>query len=100
MAHPVPLQSFLGGLCIPVPVHALALLNGNVFGISGFLHRAVMGNVEGAAGVVGLILGGILVAAIDGGKVPSSLSLPLSQIALSGLLVGLGTKVIRPALWL
>ncbi|KAF6763946.1 hypothetical protein DFP72DRAFT_1136997 [Ephemerocybe angulata] len=85
MAHPVPLQSFLGGLSIPIPVHALTLLNGNVFGISGFIHRAVKGNVEGAAGAVGLVLGGMLP------RLP--LPLPLSRIALSGLLVGLGTKL-------
>lgn len=83
---------FLGGLSIPIPVHALTLLNGNVFGISGFIHRAVKGNVEGAAGALGLVLGGMLVAQLDG-KAPAALALPLSQIALSGLLVGLGTKL-------
>ncbi|KAJ3543104.1 hypothetical protein NMY22_g3262 [Coprinellus aureogranulatus] len=93
MAHPVPTQAFLGGLSIPFAVHSLALLNGNVFGISGFLHRAVKGSVEGAAGVVGLVLGGMVVAAVDGGVVPTSLSLPLSHIAASGFLVGLGTKL-------
>ncbi|TEB26652.1 DUF395-domain-containing protein [Coprinellus micaceus] len=93
MSHPVPLQSFLGGLTIPLPVHALTLLNGNVFGISGFLHRAVKGNVEGAAGVAGLVLGGMLVAAIDGGVAPTSLPLPIIHVAISGFLVGLGTKL-------
>lgn len=92
MAHPVPLQSFLGGLSIPIPVHALTLLNGNVFGISGFCHRAVKGNVEGMAGVAGLVLGGSLVALIEG-KAPAALSVPIAQVALSGFLVGLGTKV-------
>lgn len=95
MSHPVPLQSFLGGLTIPLPVHALTLLNGNVFGISGFLHRAVKGNVEGAAGVAGLVLGGMLIAAIDGGVAPASLPLPIFHVACSGFLVGLGTKVMR-----
>lgn len=94
MSHPAPLQSFLGGLAIPIPVHALALLNGNVFGISGFIHRAVKGSVEGAAGAVGLVLGGMLVAQLDG-QAPPALTYSLSKIALSGFLVGLGTKVSR-----
>ncbi|KAJ2934939.1 hypothetical protein H1R20_g2173, partial [Candolleomyces eurysporus] len=85
-------ESFLGGLTIPIPVHALTLLNGNVFGISGFCHRAVKGNVEGVAGAAGLVLGGSLIALIDG-KAPAALALPLAQVAASGFLVGLGTKL-------
>ena len=95
MSHPTPVQSFLGGLGVPIPVHILTLLNGNVFGISGMIHRAVKGNVEGAAGVVGLILGGMLVAGIDGQAPTSLASLPICHTAFAGFLVGLGTKVCR-----
>ncbi|EFI28343.1 hypothetical protein CC1G_13873 [Coprinopsis cinerea okayama7 len=92
MSHPTPLRSFIGGLSLPVPVHALMLLNGNVFGISGFIHRAAKGSVEAAAGVAGLVLGGMMLATLDG-EAPPALVPPISQVALSGVLVGLGTKL-------
>ena len=89
---PAPLQSLLGGFGISLAVHELLVLNGNVFGISGFLHRAIHGNREGLAGVTGLVLSGILVAALEG-KGPTPLNNTLPQVLLSGCLVGLGTKV-------
>ncbi|CAA7271535.1 unnamed protein product [Cyclocybe aegerita] len=92
MAHPTPLRSFLGGLGIPVAAHELLVLNGNVFGISGFVHRGIRGSIEGLAGVAGLVLSGAVVANLEGnGPVPLSLSLP--KVLLSGFLVGLGTKL-------
>lgn len=95
MSHPTPLRSLLGGLTLPIPVHSLLLLNGNVFGISGFVHRAATGSFEGAAGVVGLGLGGLLVSMLDKAA-PDALPLSLPQVAVAGFLVGLGTKVPVP----
>jgi len=92
MASPTPLQSFIGGLAIPVAAHELLLLNGNVFGISGFIHKAVKGSIEGLAGAAGLVMGGFIISKLEGGG-PSLLSLPFSYTMLSGFLVGLGTKV-------
>jgi len=89
---PAPLQSLLGGFGISLAVHELLVLNGNTFGISGFLHRAIRGNLEGLAGVVGLVLSGILVATVEG-KGPAPLNNSLPQVLLAGCLVGLGTKV-------
>lgn len=89
-----PFQSFLGGLGLSLPVHALLLLNGNVFGISGFLHRAFLGSKEAMASAAGLLLGGIFVGIIEGaGPQPFPLTFP--RLILSGLLVGAGTKVIK-----
>ncbi|KAL1682451.1 hypothetical protein EV122DRAFT_203379, partial [Schizophyllum commune] len=87
-----PLQSFLGGVGLVLPAHALLLLNGKVFGISGFMHRCLRGDKEAAAGVAGLIAGGAVVGLIDRAG-PSPITLPLSLVALSGGLVGLGTKL-------
>ncbi|KAJ6547688.1 hypothetical protein B0H19DRAFT_1266591 [Mycena capillaripes] len=87
-----PLQSFLGGLGLSLPVHALLLLNGNVFGISGFIHRAVRGGREAMASVAGLLLGGLFVALTEGTG-PQPLPLPSLHLILSGLLVGVGTKM-------
>ncbi|KAL1718237.1 hypothetical protein EV715DRAFT_201456, partial [Schizophyllum commune] len=87
-----PLQSFLGGIGLVLPAHALLVLNGKVFGISGFMHRCLRGDKEAAAGVAGLIAGGAVVGLIDRAG-PSPITLPLSLVALSGGLVGLGTKL-------
>ncbi|KAN0140993.1 hypothetical protein V8E53_001437 [Lactarius tabidus] len=87
-----PLQSFLGGVCVAFPVHALLSFNNNTFGISGFIHGAARGRLEDAMSVLGLILGGVVVAVIEGDKptVGDSSAIPL---ILSGLLVGAGTKM-------
>lgn len=88
-----PLHSFLGGLGLSLPVHALLLLNGNVFGISGFLHRAVRGSKEAMASALGLLLGGVFVGLTErAGPQPFPLSFP--RLIISGLLVGVGTKVL------
>lgn len=95
MSSPTPLQSFLGGLGLTLPVHALMLLNGNVFGISGFLHRAVRGGKEAIVAVTGLVLGGVFIGVLEGSG-PKPFTLGLSQVLLSGFLVGLGSKVGDP----
>ncbi|KAJ7109498.1 hypothetical protein C8R44DRAFT_802709 [Mycena epipterygia] len=87
-----PLHSFLGGLGLSLPVHALLLLNGNVFGISGFLHRAVRGSREAIASALGLLLGGMFVGLTE--RVgPQPFPLSFSRLIISGLLVGVGTKM-------
>lgn len=92
MASPTPTNALLGGLAIPLAAHELLLLNGNVYGISGFLHRGIKGSLEGLAGVAGLVLGGVAIAALEG-RGPANLSVDLPKVLLSGFLVGLGTKV-------
>ena len=90
--YPTPLQSFVGGIGLAIPTYSLLILNGDVFGISGFLHRAVQGSKEPIAGVAGLVSGGILVGIVEGGAInPFTVSFP--QVLLSGFLVGLGSKV-------
>ncbi|KAN0139535.1 hypothetical protein V8E53_002651 [Lactarius tabidus] len=90
-----PLQSFLGGVCVAFPVHALLSFNNNTFGISGFIHGAARGRLEDAMSVLGLILGGVVVAVIEGDKPTVGDSSPIPLI-LSGLLVGAGTKHVAP----
>lgn len=87
------LQSLVGGFTIPVAAHSLLVLNGNIFGISGFVHRAVKGHIRDVVSLSGLILGGVVAARLEG-KGPSPLSISLPQILLSGFLVGLGSKVL------
>jgi len=92
MTSPTPLKALVGGLGIPLAAHELLLLNGNVFGISGFIHRGVRGSIEGLAGAAGLIFGGVLVSVLEKNG-PENLSPSLPQVVLSGFLVGLGTKL-------
>jgi hypothetical protein len=86
------LQPLVGGLTIPIATHILLLLNGNILGIPGFVHRAAQGHVEDFVSLSGLVLGGVVAGRLDG-KGPSPLSGSLSQNLLSGFLVGLGSKV-------
>ncbi|KAH9173591.1 hypothetical protein EDB89DRAFT_1958676 [Lactarius sanguifluus] len=89
---PTPLQSFLGGVCLAFPVQALLSFNDNTFGISGFMHGAARGRLEDAMSVLGLVLGGVAVAVIEGDKPTVGDTAPL-PLMLSGLLVGAGAKV-------
>lgn len=92
MSASTPLQSFLGGLGLSIPVQALLVLNGNVFGISGFVHRAVRGAKEAIAGVLGLFAGGLAIGWLEGVNY-EALPISVFQTFLGGLLVGVGSKV-------
>ncbi|KII88349.1 hypothetical protein PLICRDRAFT_124671 [Plicaturopsis crispa FD-325 SS-3] len=85
-----PVRSFVGGIGLALSVHSLLLLNGSVLGISGFLHRAVRGNKEAIASVAGLVLGG---AVATGGLGPPEALTAGPGLIISGLLVGLGTRL-------
>jgi hypothetical protein len=93
---PTPLQSFLGGIGLALPVQALLSLNSKTFGISGFINGAARGNLEDTLSVLGLISGGFAVGVIEGMKPMIRDSTPL-RLILSGVLVGVGAKV-RPVL--
>ncbi|KAF7973413.1 hypothetical protein HWV62_15215 [Athelia sp. TMB] len=93
MSSPTPVQSFLGGVALALPVHSLLLLNGSVLGISGFLHRAVRGDPEAFFSVAAFLAAGVVIGLVEGPVAPAAQS--LQRIALSGLLVGVGTKVRR-----
>ncbi|KAI0320744.1 hypothetical protein OF83DRAFT_509271 [Amylostereum chailletii] len=89
---PAPLPSFAGGVGLALSAHSLLTLNGSVFGISGFLHRAVKGNPEALIGVSALLIGGFVVGKLEnvGPRLVSTSLLPLLA---SGFLVGVGTKL-------
>lgn len=92
MAVSKPLESFLGGLGIPIPAHVLLLLNGNVFGVSGFMHHTIKGNKEAIAGVTGLVLGGIFIGFLERAN-PLSMQGNLFWAIASGILIGIGSKM-------
>ncbi|KZV72877.1 hypothetical protein PENSPDRAFT_603604 [Peniophora sp. CONT] len=85
--------SLLGGVGLALSAHTLLALNGSVFGISGFLHRAVRGAREGAVGVLALVVGGFIVGKLEGADVSLLAGTSVGRLVASGLLVGLGTKL-------
>lgn len=95
MSNPVPLRAFFGGVSIALASYNLLLLNGSVFGISGFIHRGCHGAAEPVFSVGGLVLGGVAIGALRSTVPPSILPIvsKLPIIAASGFLVGLGSKV-------
>jgi len=107
MTTSAPLQGLLGGVSLAIPVFALLTNSGNVFGISGFMHRILSTSPktyawwEGAAGVLGLVGGGAFVGLLQQGVfVQSAAMTPLLlpggtfiRAVMSGFLVGLGSKV-------
>ena len=87
-----PLQSFLGGVGLVIPVQILLTFNGQPFGISGFLRNATRGRKDALASVAGMLVAGLVVGGIE--RVgPEFITVQLPRIAISGLLVGVGTSV-------
>ncbi|KAG1735840.1 hypothetical protein EDD22DRAFT_1045313 [Suillus occidentalis] len=86
-----------GGIGIALSVHSLLVLNGSVLGVSGFVHRSLRGDKAAMASVVGLVLGGITVGIIGDVDTPEPhTASSLLPMALSGSLVGIGTRGLPP----
>lgn len=85
-------DSLLGGLLIGSGVALLLLWNGSVAGISGIMADVASG-AFGPRGWRLAFLAGLLVPAAVTGLDRSILSADLSLLALSGVLVGFGTRV-------
>lgn len=86
------IQSLLGGLLIGSAVALLLLRNSSVAGISGITSDVASGAL-GAGGWRAAFLIGLLVPAAVTGLDPSILSADLPLLALSGVLVGFGTRL-------
>ena len=85
------LPHLAGGLGIALAAHTLLALERRIFGISGMIHRTFRGSSRDACGLVGMITGGVAVGFIAGS--PLFIPASVARIAVSGLLVGLGTRV-------
>jgi len=85
-------KALLGGMLIGAGAAALLLLNGRIAGISGIFENAVTGVIGAQAWRLAFLVGLVLPAAILGlGPIVFAQGLPL--LALSGLLVGFGTRL-------
>jgi len=85
-------KGFVGGMLIGAGAAALLLFNGKVAGISGIFENAVQGLLGPGAWRLAFLLGLVLPAAVFGlGRIEFAQGLPL--LAISGLLVGFGTRL-------
>jgi uncharacterized membrane protein YedE/YeeE len=85
-------KSLSGGMFIGAGAAALLLLNGRIAGISGILDNTVRGAIGAQAWRVAFLIGLVLPAMIVGlGPIDFAQGLPL--LAVSGLLVGFGTRL-------
>lgn len=89
------INALLGGVIIGGAVSLMLLLNGRVTGISGIIN-GVLSPVKGDTGwrvlfVLGLVLGGFAVRAINPEVFSGQLDTGLASTVVAGLLVGFGT---------
>jgi uncharacterized protein len=85
-------KSLFGGMLIGAGAAVLLLLNGKIAGISGILDNTVRGVIGAQGWRLAFLIGLVLPAAILGlGPIQFAQGLPL--LAVSGLLVGLGTRL-------
>jgi uncharacterized protein len=85
-------KSLVGGMLIGAGAATLLLLNGKIAGISGILESAIRGVVGAQGWRLAFLAGLVLPAALLGlGTVEFAQGLPL--LAVSGLLVGVGTRL-------
>lgn len=89
------INALLGGSIIGLSVSLMLLWNGRVTGISGIIN-GLLSPTKGdslwrALFVVGLILGGLVLKALNPGTFAGQLPTDTSTVIIAGLLVGFGT---------
>ena len=84
-----------GGILLGLSAIWLLLTLGRVAGISGIAWGSIAGPDRGWRGLflVGLLLGGLLTHTVIGQPLPDESAAPTWLIAISGLLVGIGTRM-------
>lgn len=89
------LSSFLGGLMLGLSAALLLLVNGRIAGISGILGGILGGrNVQTNIAFVAGLIAGPLVYKMASGHLPAmTISTAWPLVALSGLFVGIGTRM-------
>jgi uncharacterized membrane protein YedE/YeeE len=93
--HFTPLASLAGGVLIGLAASWLVLANGRIAGISGLLGGLVDRAADWrprAAFVAGLVLAPLLYRVLTGGLPSANVTAAWPQLALAGLLVGVGTR--------
>jgi uncharacterized membrane protein YedE/YeeE len=92
-----PVPALVGGILIGLATGLALLLSGKIVGISGVfgrIFRAVPGDTAWrVAFVVGLVAGGAVIFQVSPTAAIYRPAATMPQIALAGLLVGLGTRI-------
>ena len=85
----------VGGLLLGISAIWLLLSVGQVAGISGILWGSIAGPDRNWRGLflAGLSLGGVVTHMVIGQSIPSPSGAPLWLLAISGMLVGIGTRM-------
>lgn len=93
----IPWESLTGGMLLGLSATLLMLLNGKVAGISGVCTGILLPkNREFPWRVgfaIGMVAGGFAIFQFADFPIPDSLGMPIWQLALAGLLVGVGTRL-------
>jgi uncharacterized protein len=89
-------SAIIGGALIGLAAGLILLLHGRVAGVSGMVGSIFEKRTDESAWriafLVGLILGGIILAQFDSGSVPQ-VSLPLWMMIAAGFVVGFGARL-------
>lgn len=98
MQNFMPWHGLIGGVLIGLAAGFYLLANGRIAGISGILEQVLRPGhsafAQSLAFVIGLPLGGLLIAAVAPGLVPQvKLGGGTALILAAGLLVGLGARI-------
>jgi uncharacterized protein len=90
-------RAVAGGALIGLSAGAFLLLTGRIAGVSGIVAGLVRPRPRETAWraffVAGLVTGGFLLAALVPASLPGAPAVPMGQMLVAGLLVGLGARV-------
>lgn len=93
----IPWSSLFGGMLLGVSATLLLLLNGKIAGISGVLTGLMTPKKRDYAWrwlfVLGMISGGLVGVYFLGAEVPKEYQASISMLIVTGLLVGIGTRL-------
>lgn len=93
----IPWDSLFGGMLLGVSATLLLLLNGKIAGISGVLTGLMTPKKRDYAWrwlfVIGMVSGGLVGVYFLGAEVPKEYQTSISMLIVSGLLVGIGTRL-------
>ncbi|WP_413283712.1 YeeE/YedE family protein [Vibrio sp. MA40-2] len=97
MSFSIPWESLFGGVLLGISASVLLLMNGKIAGISGILTGLLTPKRTDYSWrllfFIGMMLGGMLAGMLFNASIPGEFSASPWLLALSGLLVGIGTKL-------
>ncbi|WP_375749847.1 YeeE/YedE family protein [Vibrio sp. HN007] len=97
MGFSIPWESLFGGVLLGISATILLLMNGKIAGISGILTGLLTPKSKDYSWrflfFVGMIAGGMASMVFFGAHIPTEFAASPILIAISGLLVGIGTKL-------